>query len=108
MAIEQIKQMSQTRFNQLLGVNPTKVLVIGIGTVVLAPTIASLLKPVAKATLKTGVVLYEKTKSTLAETGEVMGDIIAEAKAEVAEEQAQRAVPVSTVDVTPQQPSPEG
>jgi exopolyphosphatase/pppGpp-phosphohydrolase len=108
MAIEQLKKISQDNVHHLLGVSPTKALVIGIGTVVLAPTLASLLKPVAKATLKTGVVVYEKTKSTLAETGEVVADIVAEAKAEVAAEQAKQVAATNTVDVTPQQPSHEG
>ncbi|OZH53862.1 hypothetical protein AFK68_14785 [Hydrocoleum sp. CS-953] len=59
---------------------------VGVGAVVLTPIILPLLKPVAKATIKTGVSLLEKTKGALAETVEVFGDIVAEAKAEVAAE----------------------
>ena len=59
---------------------------VGVGTVVLTPILLPLLKPVAKATIKTGVSLIEKTKGALAETVEVFGDIVAEAKAEVAAE----------------------
>ncbi|MGD1806468.1 DUF5132 domain-containing protein [Dapis sp. BLCC M126] len=59
---------------------------VGIGTVVLTPILLPLLKPVAKATIKTGVSFLEKTKGALAETVEVFGDIVAEAKAEVAAE----------------------
>ncbi|WP_024750238.1 DUF5132 domain-containing protein [Crocosphaera subtropica] len=70
--------------------NPNRTLAIGVGALVLTPVILPLLKPVAKATVKTGVILYQKTKGTLAEAGEVMGDIVAEAKAEVIAEQAQR------------------
>jgi hypothetical protein len=61
-----------------------------VGAVVLAPTVLPLLKPVAKATIKTGVTLYEKTKGAIAETGEVIGDLVAEAKAEAMAEQAQK------------------
>ena len=69
---------------------PTKALTIGLGAVIVAPILLPLLKPVAKATVKMGVVLYEKTKGTIAEAGEVLGDIVAEAKAEIATEQAQQ------------------
>ena len=68
--------------------NPNRTLAIGVGALVLTPIVIPLLKPVAKATVKTGVILYQKTKGSLAEAGEVMGDIIAEAKAEVIAEQA--------------------
>lgn len=70
--------------------NPGRAIAIGVGAVVLAPTVLPLLKPVAKATIKTGVTLYEKTKGAIAETGEVIGDLIAEAKAEAIAEQAQK------------------
>ena len=76
--------------------NPNRTLAIGIGALILTPVVLPLLKPVAKATVKTGVILYQKTKGTLAEAGEVMGDIIAEAKAEVIAEQAEKnALPTS-------------
>ena len=68
--------------------NPNRTLAIGVGALVLTPIVIPLLKPVAKATVKTGVILYQKTKGSLAEAGEVMGDIIAKAKAEVIAEQA--------------------
>lgn len=68
--------------------NGTKTVVLAIGAVVLAPTIFSLLKPLAKTTIKTGVVLYQKSREALAETGEQLGDLVAEAKAEVVAEQA--------------------
>ena len=70
--------------------SPGRAIAIGIGVVVLAPTVLPLLKPVAKATIKTGVTLYEKTKGAIAETGEVIGDLVAEAKAEAQAEQAQK------------------
>jgi hypothetical protein len=80
--LEQVKNMYQT--------HPVRTIAIGVGAVVLAPTILSILKPVAKATIKTGVILYQKTRETIAETGEQLGDLVAEAKAEVLAEQGQK------------------
>lgn len=66
----------------------------GIGAVVAAPllipAVAKIGKPIAKAAVKGGIVFYEKSKGLLAETGEVFEDIMAEAKAELAEEQTQK------------------
>lgn len=70
--------------------SPVKAIALGVGAVILAPTVFSLLKPVAKASIKAGLVLYDKTKGTLAEAGEVLGDIVAEAKAEVIAEHTQK------------------
>ena len=72
--------------------NPNRAMAVGLGALVLTPVLIPLLKPVAKTTVKMGVILYEKTKGTLAETGEVIADIIAEAKSEVIAEQAEKQV----------------
>jgi Protein of unknown function (DUF5132) len=54
------------------------------GVVVLAPTVlpavGRLLRPVAKAAIKGGMVLYNETLATV---GEVTGDLVAEARAEL-------------------------
>ncbi|MDY7015321.1 MAG: DUF5132 domain-containing protein [Cyanobacteriota bacterium] len=71
--------------------NPTRTIAIGIGAVILVPALVPLVKPLAKATIKGGVSLYEKTKGAIAETSEALGDLVAEAKAEVAAEQIQKA-----------------
>lgn len=67
-------------------------LLIGVGAAVLAPVVlpilASIARPLAKATIKSGLMLYEKGKETLAEAGEMVEDLVAEARAEMAEEQA--------------------
>lgn len=63
---------------------------IGVGALVLSPILFPLIKPVAKATIKSGVALFEKTKGAIAETAEVLGDIVAEAKAELASESQQK------------------
>ena len=70
--------------------NPGKAIALGVGAIVLAPTLVPLLKPVAKASLKTGVLLYNKAKESLAETREILEDIVEEAKAEIAAEQMQK------------------
>jgi len=81
-----LSQLKQTYLN-----DRTQKFAIAIGALVLTPIVLPLLKPVAKATIKSGVNLFEKTKGAIAEAGEVIGDIVAEAKAEVAEERAEKA-----------------
>ncbi|MDJ0531703.1 MAG: DUF5132 domain-containing protein [Xenococcaceae cyanobacterium MO_207.B15] len=70
--------------------NPVQTLAIGMGVAILAPAVLPLVKPFAKAAIKSGVSLYEKTRGAIADTGEAIGDIVAEAKAEVAAEQAKK------------------
>ncbi|WP_199247264.1 DUF5132 domain-containing protein [[Phormidium] sp. ETS-05] len=67
----------------------------GIGALVLAPilipAVAKIGKPVAKAAIKTGILFYEKTKGAIAEAGEVFEDMVAEAQAELADEESDKA-----------------
>jgi hypothetical protein len=62
----------------------------GVGAIVLTPllipAVAKVGKPLAKAALKGGIVAYEKSRSTFAEAGEAIEDMIAEVKAELAED----------------------
>jgi hypothetical protein len=64
-------------------------LAIGIGAAVLAPTVVPALvgvaKPLIKAAIKSGIIIYEKGKENMAELGEVFEDIVAEAKSELVE-----------------------
>ncbi|MEA5506299.1 DUF5132 domain-containing protein [Halotia wernerae UHCC 0503] len=62
---------------------------------VLIPVAGSFGKSIAKATIKGGIVLYEKGKDVIAEVGETFEDIIAEAKAEIAEEQSRDLEPAA-------------
>ena len=75
-------------------------LAIGIGSAVLAPivipVIATVAKPLAKATIKGGLMLFEKGKELAAEAQETLEDMVAEAKAELTEEQ-KGAVAVSEI-----------
>jgi hypothetical protein len=65
-------------------------LAIGIGAAVLAPVVipilASVAKPLTKAVIKGGLALYESGRETVAEVGEVLEDLVAEAQAELTEE----------------------
>jgi hypothetical protein len=67
--------------------------VAGIGVLVLAPIAAPALakaaKPLAKAAIKRGLSLYEQGKGAIAEAGEIIEDLVAEAQAELADERAQ-------------------
>lgn len=62
----------------------------GIAAIVLLPVIIPAVggvgKSLTKATIKGGIVLYEKGKGVIAEVGENFEDIVAEAKAELAEQ----------------------
>lgn len=60
----------------------------GLGALLLAPVVIPVAvgagKPTAKAMIKEGLRLYEKSKESFAEMGEIFEDLVAEAKAELA------------------------
>jgi hypothetical protein len=64
----------------------------GIGILILAPVIApvaaSIVKPLAKATIKTGLSLVQKGRELISEAAEAFEDITAEVKAELIAERA--------------------
>jgi hypothetical protein len=66
-------------------------LAIGIGASVVGPVVipilATVAKPLTKAAIKGGYLIYEKGRETLAEAQEVIEDLVAEAKAEIEEAQ---------------------
>jgi hypothetical protein len=63
-------------------------LAVGVGAVLLAPVIvpvlASVAKPLAKSAVKSGIILFEKGREAAAELTEVLEDLVAEARAELA------------------------
>lgn len=64
---------------------------IGVGLLVapvVIPMIAAAARPVAKAAMKGGIMLYEKGREMIAEVSEVVEDLAAEAKSEVQAELA--------------------
>jgi hypothetical protein len=74
-------------------------IIAGIGAVLLAPVVipvvAGVGKPIAKSLIKGGMVLFEKSKGAFAELGETWEDMVAEARAELADSKE-----LPTVDVT--------
>jgi len=62
-------------------------LAVGVGMAILAPVIVPVLvsvgKPLAKSLIKSGMLMYEKGRETIAEMGEVFEDMVAEAKVEL-------------------------
>lgn len=67
--------------------NTGKGIAIGVGVAILAPlvlpTVVKAARPLARAAIKSGLLLFEKGRETVAELGEVMDDLLAEAQAEI-------------------------
>ncbi|MCU0534183.1 MAG: DUF5132 domain-containing protein [Hydrococcus sp. Prado102] len=77
------------KFENLLEDLGTPGIIAGIGAIVAAPFVIPALKPVTKAAIKGGIIVYEKGKAIVAETGELFEDLVAEAKAELDESRSQ-------------------
>lgn len=78
-------------------------IVVGVGVLALAPVLAKTGKPVAKALIKGGIVLAEKSRGSLAEAREALEDIVAESRAELAEAHDRR-----LLEGSGSSPQPEG
>jgi hypothetical protein len=69
------------------GLKTGSAMAIGAGVVLLAPIVvpvlASVMKPLAKAVMKGGMLAYENARIALAETKETIEDIAAEARSEI-------------------------
>lgn len=93
----------RSRVAELASHPNAKVLIVGVTAVAVTPIVLPLVKPALKASIKSGVALYERAKIAIAETGEVLADVAAEARAEVhANSQATSLqAAVSTNDSTP-------
>ena len=69
------------------GSNIVTGLAIGLGGMILAPVIVPLLggiaRPIAKLAIQGGLSLYEKGRGMVAETGEAISDLVAEARSEL-------------------------
>mgnify|MGYP001591202508 FL=1 len=74
-------------------------LAIGIGAAILAPVVipvvAGIAKPLTKSLIKGGILLFGGTSKSFAEIGEVLQDLVAEAKAEIAEMEKKKVVDVA-------------
>lgn len=77
--------------------NTGKGFAIGIAAAILAPVIlpavAQAARPLARAAIKSGILFLNKGRETVAELGEVVEDLVAEARAEIDEERAGAAAP---------------
>ena len=58
---------------------------IGIGAGIVAPALIPVLRPIAKTVIKAGLVAYDQGRVALAELNEQTGDVMAEARSELAE-----------------------
>jgi|ERR1700730_13791770 Protein of unknown function (DUF5132) len=79
-------------------------LAIGVGAVVLAPVVIPALRPIAKSVIKVGLIAYDQGRVALADVNEHTGDIMAEARAELADAASSRAQgpqPSGPVEATP-------
>ena len=65
--------------DDLLKGNPLIVIGVGLGAVLLAPMVGQVLRPAAKAVIKGGMLAYQG----FAELGDAVGDLVAEAQAEL-------------------------
>lgn len=74
-------------FDDIIKGNLATGIVLGLGGLILAPialpVVATIAKPLAKAAIKGGLIMLEKTKETVAEMSEVAEDLVAEARAEL-------------------------
>lgn len=59
-------------------------LVIGVAAYALMPALSRAARPTAKALIKAGLQAYERGRETFAELGETTGDMVAEARSELA------------------------
>jgi hypothetical protein len=79
--------MKMSVIDNLLKGDTGKGIAIGIGVAVLAPVAIAVLsgaaRPATRAALKSGILLYEKGREKVAEFGEIIEDLTAEARAEM-------------------------
>lgn len=65
----------------------------GVGVSLITPLVltalATVARPAARAAIKAGLVLYERGREKVAEAGEVIEDLVAEAQAELEESRAE-------------------
>ena len=79
--------------DELFKGNMLTAVAVGLGAVFLAPLAGPVLRPAAKAAIKGGMLAYQG----LAELGEMAGDVVAEAQAELAPEaDVEAATPAKT------------
>jgi hypothetical protein len=59
-------------------------LAVGIGAAVVVPVLGPLLRPLAKSVIKAGIIAYDQGRAALVELNERTGDMVGEARSEMA------------------------
>lgn len=73
--------------------------VTGVAAIVLLPVLMPEVgKPLAKATVKGGMLLYDKSKGLLADMGKTFEEIVSEARAELDEKKAETAAEIAQAE----------
>ncbi|WP_414474709.1 DUF5132 domain-containing protein [Microvirga sp. M2] len=57
---------------------------VGLGVAVVAPVLGTVLRPLAKTVIKAGLIAYDQGRTAMTELNERTGDIVGEARAELA------------------------
>jgi hypothetical protein len=65
-------------------------LAVGLGAAVVAPVVLPVLRPLVKSVIKAGLIAYDEGRNALAEINERTGDIVGEARSEMARPQGER------------------
>lgn len=86
----------------LFKVNPLTGFAIGVGAVLLAPTIGPMLRPAAKGIIKAGILAYQG----LAELGETASDLVAEARADIEQQTEVQTTPPVPAEVKTSRAAP--
>jgi hypothetical protein len=84
----------------------SKGVAIGFAAAMLAPVVVPILTQTARTLIKTGILLYHKSRETLAEAEETFDDLVAEVRAELAEEQRPQEHTAQQVRVAEDEESP--
>jgi hypothetical protein len=97
-------------FGDLFKGETSKGVAIGFAAAMLAPVVVPILtqtaRPLARTLIKTGILLYHKSRETLAEAEETFDDLVAEVRAELAEEQRLQEHTAQQVRVAEDEESP--
>lgn len=77
--------LKRSRHMEFKGGNIVTGLAFGIGAALVAPMLMPVLRPLAKSVIKAGIVAYDQARVSLAELNERTGDMVAEARSEMAQ-----------------------
>ena len=97
--MKQLPAMLKSDAVKILGINLSVAILVPIAVGILAPVV----RPAARAVLKTGILAYEKVREGAAEFGEMMEDLVAEVQEELQEAKGE----VTGLTESGQPPQPE-